>query len=254
MMAKDHPLGRGDWFSKKTTPRLAGIVLVLIIFMFLISRIIPTGFPKIGWDNWGDGLIILRIFEISCLVFMIASIVHAWSRWGRKKTIMFFTFALMFGFILEEITVSYSAYYEYNPNAWIQISNTMMAVPFCWTAIIYLCIYLIEENPHLRKLTKLEKGMLAGVLAVSIDVAIDGVFVAYGIWQWKEGQWFGVPLANYTAWFMAVGGFTALWNDVDNLKAHMVVKELGLAFGIVLCYGLLLMMVYLTYIASEVVF
>ncbi|MGA1822523.1 MAG: carotenoid biosynthesis protein [Thermoplasmatota archaeon] len=253
-MVQDHPLGRGNWFSRKTTPRLAAIVLVLTIFMFLIARIVPTRFPEIGWELWGDDLVILRIFEISCLSLMIVSVVHAWIRWGRKKTIMFFMFALIYGFILEEVTVTYSQYYEYNPHAWIQISNTMMAVPFCWTAVMYLLVYLIEENPHLSRLTKLEKGMFAGVMAVSIDVAIDAVFVAYGIWQWREGQWFGVPLANYTAWFMAVGGFTALWNDVDKLKAHMVVKELGLAFGIILCYGLLLMLVYLTYLASEVVF
>jgi uncharacterized membrane protein len=163
-------------------------------------------------------------------------------------------FALIYGFILEDITVTFSGYYEYNPNAWIQIHNTMMAVPFCWTAIIYLCVYIIETNPNLKGLKKLEKGLLAGVLAVSIDVGIDAVFVAYGLWRWAEGQWFGVPLANFTAWFMAVGGFVVVWSDIDRLRAPQASKELGLAAGIVVAYASLLVMVYLTYLTSEVWF
>ena len=116
---------------------------------------------------------------------------------------------------------------------------------------------LDTHSEHLEKkrikaaLKKLEKGLLAGVLAVSIDVGIDAIFVAYGIWRWSEGQWFGVPLANYTAWFMAVGGFVAVWSDIDALKAHLPVKELGMAAGIVIAYGLLLVMVLATYLMTE---
>ena len=106
----------------------------------------------------------------------------------------------------------------------------------------------------LNHLNKIEKGLLAGVLAVSIDSGIDAVFAGYGLWHWANGQWFGVPLANFTAWFMAVGGFTTLWFDVDGLKAHRIVKEMGLGLGMIISYGLLLVMVYFTYLASEVVF
>ncbi|MGA1820883.1 MAG: carotenoid biosynthesis protein, partial [Thermoplasmatota archaeon] len=96
-----------------------------------------------------------------------------------------------------------------------------------------------------------EKGLLAGVLAVSIDVGIDAIFVAYGLWKWTEGQWFGVPLANFTAWFMAVGGFVAVWSDIDVLKADLATKELGMAAGIVIAYGSLLVLVLATYLLTE---
>jgi uncharacterized membrane protein len=253
-MEDEIPLGRGGWFDGKRTPRLMLVVGILIAFMFILAKLVRTASPTYGWSGHGDGLVILRIFEFACLLFMVLSFIHAYIKWGRKKAILFFMFALIYGFILEDITVTFSGYYEYNPNAWIQVHNTMMAVPFCWTAVIYICVHLIEENKHLKDLKKLEKGMLAGVLAVSIDVGIDAIFVAYGLWRWYEGQWFEVPLANYTAWFMAVGGFVAVWADIDGLKAHLATKELGMAAGIVVAYGSLLIMVLLTYLLSEVWF
>ncbi|MGA1848809.1 MAG: carotenoid biosynthesis protein [Thermoplasmatota archaeon] len=243
-----------SWFDTRSTPRLTLVVGLLISFMFILARFVPTRLPGDGWDGAGDGLLVLRIFEFSCLAFMLLSFLHAYLRWGRVKAVFFFMFALIYGFILEDITVTFSGYYEYNPNAWIQIHNTMMAVPFCWTAIIYLCVYIIETNPKLKGLKKMEKGLLAGVLAVSIDVGIDAVFVAYGLWRWAEGQWFGVPLANFTAWFMAVAGFVVVWSDIDRLRAPQASKELGLAAGIVVAYASLLVMVYLTYLVSEVWF
>ena len=245
------PLGRGGWIDGKRTPRLTLVVAALIAFMFILSRFVHTRSPAEGWFGHGDGLVILHIFEFACLGFMLLSYLHAYLKWGRKKAVLFFMFALIYGVILEEITVTFSGYYEYNPNAWIKFHNTMMAVPFCWTAVIYICVHRIEENEHLRKLKKLEKGLLAGVLAVSIDVGIDAIFVAYGLWRWAEGQWFGVPLANSTAWFMAVGGFVAVWSDIDGLKAHLTTKELGMAAGIVIAYGSLLIMVLATYLLTE---
>lgn len=253
-MTPEYPRGRGGWYNPTRTPRLILMVLALTSLMFILARMIPTRSPVESWSGHGDGLIILHVFEFACLGFMITSFFHAWKHWDRRKAILFFTFALLYGFILEDFTVTYSQYYHYNPSAWIVIHNTMMAVPFCWTAIIYVCIYLIEKNTALNGLTKIEKGLLAGVLAVSIDVGIDAVFTAYGLWHWGEGQWFGVPLANYTAWFMAVGGFTVIWFDIDALKAYRIVKELGLGLGMIISYGLLLVMVYFTYLASEVVF
>ncbi|MEA3559855.1 MAG: carotenoid biosynthesis protein [Candidatus Thermoplasmatota archaeon] len=253
-MGKERKLSSNTWFDPKRTPRLVLVVAGLIAFMFIIARYVPTRGPEGGWEGHGDSLIILHVFELACLSFMFFSILHAWYRWGRQRTIFFFMFALIYGFILEDLTVTFSGYYEYNPHAWIQVHNTMMAVPFCWTAVIYVIQYIIEENPSLSSLKKIEKGLLAGVLAVSIDVGIDSVFVGYGLWRWLEGQWFEVPLANYTAWFMAVGGFIVFWSDLDRWKAPQFLKEISMTAGIVVAYGSLLIMVLLTYLLSEVWF
>ncbi|MDG6226126.1 MAG: carotenoid biosynthesis protein [Candidatus Thermoplasmatota archaeon] len=245
---------RGKWLDPVRTPKLALVVLALIVFMFALARLLPTGSPGEEWGTHGDRNFILHAFELTCLALMIASFLHARIRWGLKDAMLFFTVGLAYGVILEDITVTFSGYYTYNPDAWIQVHNTMMAVPFCWTAVIYVCLYVIDENPKLRSLARIEKGLLAGVLAVSLDVGIDSVFAAYGLWHWAEGQWFGVPMANFTAWFMAVGGFVVIWDDMRSLKAHRVVREMGMILGSALSYAALLVMVYLTYVASEVVF
>jgi len=198
--------------------------------------------------------LILHAFEIACLAFMVLSYIHAVRRWDVKDATLFFSVGLAYGVILEDITVTFSGYYVYNPDAWIQVHNTMMAVPFCWTAVIYVCLYVLDENPRLRELSSVEKGLAAGVLAVSIDAGIDAVFAAYGFWHWTEGQWFGVPMANFTAWFMAVGGFVTLWDHVRSMKATRAVKEMGMIIGSVMSYSALLIMVYITYLVSAVVF
>jgi hypothetical protein len=53
---------------------------------------------------------------------------------------------------------------------------------------------------------------------------------------------------------MAVGGFVVVWSDIDRLRAPQASKELGLASGIVVAYASLLVMVYMTYLTSEVWF
>ncbi len=242
------------WVDSRRTPKLILIVLALVVFMFILAKVIDTRDPPTGWDGHGDGLAILHIFEIGCLLLMAGSYLHAWKNWGRKKATFFFIFALVYGFILEEITVTQSGYYQYNPNSWIMIGSTQMAVPFCWTAVIYACIRTIEGRIELRRLAKIEKGLLAGVLAVSIDVGIDAVFANYGFWHWEEWQWLGVPLANYTAWFMAVGGFTIIWTDIQEIRVPTLFKEISMAAGVVISYGLLLLFVYLTYFFQVVVF
>lgn len=245
---------RTPWFVPGRTERLAGIVLLLMAFMFLIAKLIPTTDPPTHWNGHNDDLIILHVFEIGSIIIMVLTFIHAWRHWGRTKTFFFFVFALTYGFILEEVTVTLSGYYEYNPNSWIIWGSTQMAVPFCWTAVIYGCIRLIESRKELAGLAKIEKGLLAGVMAVSLDVGIDAVFANYGFWHWEEWQWLGVPLANYTAWFMAVGGFTIVWTDINEIDIPDIHKEISLGAGVIISYGMLLLMVYATYLLQVVIF
>jgi hypothetical protein len=53
---------------------------------------------------------------------------------------------------------------------------------------------------------------------------------------------------------MAVGGFTAIWFDVQDVKVPQFFKEISLAAGVVISYALLLLMVLLTYFMQELVF
>ncbi len=54
------------------------------------------------------------------------------------------------------------------------------------------------------------RSMIAGFLAVSIDLALDPSLVKLGFWVWHtEPQlWFGVPWNNFIAWFVIVSCFS----------------------------------------------
>ncbi|MBL8055610.1 MAG: carotenoid biosynthesis protein, partial [Anaerolineales bacterium] len=54
--------------------------------------------------------------------------------------------------------------------------------------------------------------ILDGLLALNIDLAMDAVAIRLGMWDWGMGlerQYFGVPWANFWAWFWVVSSFSA---------------------------------------------
>ncbi|MFH1446977.1 MAG: carotenoid biosynthesis protein, partial [Chloroflexota bacterium] len=54
--------------------------------------------------------------------------------------------------------------------------------------------------------------VLDGLLALNIDLAMDAVAIRLGMWDWGQGfktQYFGVPYANFWAWFWVVASFSA---------------------------------------------
>jgi hypothetical protein len=52
---------------------------------------------------------------------------------------------------------------------------------------------------------------LDGLLALNIDLAMDAVAIRLGLWDWGHGlawEYFGVPYANFWAWFWVVFSFS----------------------------------------------
>ncbi|MBI5350712.1 MAG: carotenoid biosynthesis protein, partial [Chloroflexi bacterium] len=50
-----------------------------------------------------------------------------------------------------------------------------------------------------------------GLLALNIDLAMDAIAIRLGMWDWGRGfsfQYFGVPYANFWAWFWVVSSFS----------------------------------------------
>ncbi len=53
--------------------------------------------------------------------------------------------------------------------------------------------------------------MLDGFLALNIDLSMDAVAIRLGMWDWGRGlqaEYFGVPYANFWAWFWVVYSFS----------------------------------------------
>jgi uncharacterized membrane protein len=78
--------------------------------------------------------------------------------------------------------------------------------------------------------------LLSGALAVNMDAILDPIAVPV-LWHWQvSGPWFGIPLSNYSAWFLSVAAFSAGLQIAPPLTG---IGAAAIAFGV--CAGCFLM-------------
>ena len=113
---------------------------------------------------------------------------------------------VLYGIILEIATLRQLSAYEYG-----QFLFMFKDVPLCigvaWSCIIYSSM----EFSNASSLPYWARPILDGLLALNIDLALDAVAIRLGFWSWGQGlkfQYFGVPYANFWAWFLVVFSFS----------------------------------------------
>jgi hypothetical protein len=84
-------------------------------------------------------------------------------------------------------------------------------VPLCigvgWGTIIYAARLFSNATT----LPPWARPVLDGLLALNVDMAMDAVAIRVGMWDWGRGptfEYFGVPWANFWAWFWVVFFFS----------------------------------------------
>jgi putative membrane protein len=76
------------------------------------------------------------------------------------------------------------------------------------------------------------KSVLAGGLAVIMDLAIEQVAMKYDLWQWENGA---IPVFNYLCWFIFGGIFAFLYfknTAIQNITGRYLFWIWGLFFFI----------------------
>jgi len=113
---------------------------------------------------------------------------------------------ILFGVILELATIRQLHAYEYG-----QFLIMVLDVPLCigvaWSSILYSAMEFSDAS----SLPYWTRPILDGLLALNIDLALDAVAIRLGFWDWGQGlqfQYFGVPYANFWAWFWVVFSFS----------------------------------------------
>jgi len=84
----------------------------------------------------------------------------------------------------------------------------VLDVPLCigvgWGCIIYSAMEFSDAS----SLPYWTRPVLDGLLAINIDLAMDAVAIRFGFWDWgpplTAKHYFGVPYANFWAWFWVV--------------------------------------------------
>lgn len=121
-------------------------------------------------------------------------------------------------------------------------------IPLGVLALEGLVLFSILRTTDVLGVNRWSKPFVDGLLAINLDAIFDpvasstrwcsagdvGDLGGLGLWTWytgpeDAGYWFGIPLANYTAWFGSVLAFTISVRTVAHFLArerHNLFKEL----------------------------
>lgn len=143
--------------------------------------------------------------EIIVGVLLIMCLRHAWR--AGPEHVLRLTAGVLFGVLLELATIYQLSAYSYGTFL-LMISDVPLAVGIGWGVIIYSAKLFSDAT----NLPEAIRPLLDGLLALNIDLAMDAIAIRLGMWDWGQGlqfQYFGVPYANFWAWFWVVVSFSA---------------------------------------------
>jgi hypothetical protein len=143
-------------------------------------------------------------FEIVAYLLSVMCLYHA----AHKGTgnIMRLVAGIAFGVLLELATIRQLHAYSYG-----EFPTMILDVPLCigvsWGSILYS----VMEFSDASSLPWPVRPILDGLLALNIDLATDTIAIRLGMWDWGQAmdfQYFGVPYANFWAWFWVISSFS----------------------------------------------
>ena len=144
------------------------------------------------------------IFELIAYFLSVLCFVHAFKK-GTANVLRLLA-GILFGVLLELATIRQLNAYSYG-----HFPMMILDVPLCigvsWGSILYS----VMEFSDASSLPWPARPILDGLLALNIDLAMDTIAIRLGMWDWGRGfdfQFFGVPYANFWAWFWVISSFS----------------------------------------------
>ena len=145
---------------------------------------------------------------------------------------------VLYGILLELATLRQLSAYEYG-HFLLMIGDVPLCIGVAWSCIIYSAMEFSDAS----SLPYWARPILDGLLALNIDLALDAVAIRLGFWSWGQGfkfQYFGVPYANFWAWFLVVFSFSLgyrLLAHRENWIVRWVSPLLALIVGLTAILG-----------------
>ena len=144
------------------------------------------------------------LFELIIYIQLALCLFHAWKK--GPTYLLRLSAGILYGVLLELATIRQLHAYQYG-----QFLVMVLDVPLC-VGIAWGCIlYSVMEFSDASSMPFWARPILDGLLALNIDLALDAVAIRLGFWDWGQGlkfQYFGVPYANFWAWFWVVFSFS----------------------------------------------
>ena len=151
-------------------------------------------------------------FEILMLGLFLLCLRHA-ARQGPARVWQLLV-GVVYGLLLEAATIQQLHAYHYG-RFLLMLGDVPLMVGVGWAVIIY-GVRLFSDATTLPEWAR---PVLDGLLALNIDLALDALAIRLGMWDWGLGlraQYFGVPYANFWAWFWVVFSFSAGLRALSN--------------------------------------
>jgi len=154
--------------------------------------------------NYAVPNIYFILFELIVYIQLAICFGHAWKH-GTANMLRLFA-GILFGILLELATIHQLKAYVYG-HFLIMILDVPLCIGVAWGCILYSAM----EFSNATSLPYFARPLLDGLLALNIDLALDAVAIRFGFWDWGQGlkfQYFGVPFANFWAWFWVIFFFS----------------------------------------------
>ena len=156
----------------------------------------------------------LSAFEFIMLGLLFFCLHHAFRK-GRWAGVWQLIAGVFFGLILEYGTIQQLSTYEYG-DFLLKIGPLPISIGIGWGVIIYTARMVSDAS----NLPLWARPVLDGLLALNIDLAMDAIAIRLGMWDWGRGlsfEYFGVPYANFWAWFWVVFSFSLSLRMLEHL-------------------------------------
>lgn len=192
-----------------------------------------------------DNRFYLIFFEIVMLVLFFACLRHAWQRDGMPVVWQFLA-GVVFGWLLEWATIIQLEAYEYG-NFILKVGALPLSIGIGWGVIIYSARLFTDAS----NLDPWARPLLDALLALNIDLAMDALAIRLGMWDWGQGlgfQYFGVPYANFWAWFWVVFSFSMalrLLTQLPNKRSDWIAPLGAIILGLLCVLGTNALIVYI---------
>ena len=144
------------------------------------------------------------VMEAITYTLFAGCLAHAWRR-GPHVAWQLLA-GVTFGVLLELATIQQLHAYHYG-RFLIMLGDVPLAVGVAWGCIIYSARLFSDAS----SLPLAARPIFDGLLALNIDLSMDAIAIRLGMWDWGQGLksgYFGVPYANFWAWFWVVFSFS----------------------------------------------
>lgn len=160
------------------------------------------------------------VFELLTYAFCGLCIWHALNQEAlRRMCLIELAAGVLYGLTLETLTILQLHAYQYG-HFLIMFGSVPLAVAVGWGIILYSAMRFTDAF----NLPAWAAPTLVGLLGLNIDLSMDAVAIRLHMWQWLSltlnEQWFGIPYANFYAWFIVLCSFSALLLSVRPLTSQ----------------------------------